>query len=324
MERNLDRRVEAVAPGRGPRCPGAARRRSSRSCSPTTGGRGSSMPDSTGSGPRCSRARPGTHRHVRDDEGGRPRARRESPPAPRRPGAGRRFAGPARVTASERAPSRSSSSTASSTWRPASATSAADEIGPFCGAAPSCARRSMEDRYVDTRRRGAGPGRLRGPPPPDGPRHDRLGQSARPRAMGRAARPDARSWKGRQTGPRRRCDWPASDARALDPRACGDAPLVELVTVRQLRRKRSLRATRRRVEFSLDEVDVVARGRGSSTGSSSSRRSWSRATEAPLVGAGRGVRCAIRAHRRRAGASSRRPWRALQRERGDDGNGRER
>ena len=33
--------------GRGPRCAGAARRRSSRSCSPTTGARGSSMPDAT-------------------------------------------------------------------------------------------------------------------------------------------------------------------------------------------------------------------------------------------------------------------------------------
>jgi CHAD domain-containing protein len=41
----------------------------------------------------------------------------------------------------------------------------------------------------------------------------------------------------------------------------GDAPLVERVTIRQLRRVRQLRAASTRVELSLDEVDVVARGR---------------------------------------------------------------
>ena len=39
---------------------------------------------------------------------------------------------------------------------------------------------------------------------------------------------------------------------------CGDAPLVEVVTIRQLRRKRQLRDGATRVELSLDEVDVVA------------------------------------------------------------------
>ena len=38
----------------------------------------------------------------------------------------------------------------------------------------------------------------------------------------------------------------------------GDAPLVEVVTIRQLRRKRQLRDGSTRVELSLDEVDVVA------------------------------------------------------------------
>jgi CHAD domain-containing protein len=41
----------------------------------------------------------------------------------------------------------------------------------------------------------------------------------------------------------------------------GDAPLVERVTIRQLRRIRQLRAPGTLVELSLDEVDVVARGR---------------------------------------------------------------
>jgi triphosphatase len=56
-------------------------------------------------------------------------------------------------------------------------------------------------------------------------------------------------------------DWPASDARALVLEHAGDAPLVERVTVRQLRHRRLLKAGDSRVELSLDEVDVVSRGR---------------------------------------------------------------
>jgi CHAD domain-containing protein len=60
----------------------------------------------------------------------------------------------------------------------------------------------------------------------------------------------------RTAGPR---DWPPSDARSLILEMCGDAPLVELVTVRQLRRRRELRAGDSLFELSIDEVDVVAR-----------------------------------------------------------------
>ncbi len=56
-------------------------------------------------------------------------------------------------------------------------------------------------------------------------------------------------------------DWPASDARALVLEHAGDAPLVERVTIRQLRHRRLLKAGESRVELSLDEVDVVSRGR---------------------------------------------------------------
>jgi CHAD domain-containing protein len=56
-------------------------------------------------------------------------------------------------------------------------------------------------------------------------------------------------------------EWPASDARSLVLEHAGDAPLVEGVTIRQLRRKRTLKTGTTRVELSLDEVDVVARGR---------------------------------------------------------------
>src|SRR5262249_38157846 len=62
----------------------------------------------------------------------------------------------------------------------------------------------------------------------------------------------------RTAGPR---DWPHSDARSLILEQCGDAPLVELVTIRQLRRKRKLQLDDTVVEVSLDEVDAVARSR---------------------------------------------------------------
>jgi CHAD domain-containing protein len=62
----------------------------------------------------------------------------------------------------------------------------------------------------------------------------------------------------RTAGPR---DWPPSDARSLILEQCGDAPLVELVTIRQLRRKRKLQSDDTIVELSLDEVDAVARSR---------------------------------------------------------------
>lgn len=52
--------------------------------------------------------------------------------------------------------------------------------------------------------------------------------------------------------------WLESDARSLILGLCGDAPLVELVTIRQLRRRRELRADDTIAELSLDEVDVVA------------------------------------------------------------------
>jgi CHAD domain-containing protein len=56
-------------------------------------------------------------------------------------------------------------------------------------------------------------------------------------------------------------DWENSDARALVLEHAGDAPLVERVTIRQLRHRRLLRSAESEVELSLDEVDVVSRGR---------------------------------------------------------------
>lgn len=56
-------------------------------------------------------------------------------------------------------------------------------------------------------------------------------------------------------------DWPASDARSLVLEHAGDAPFVETVTIRQLRRKRVFKRDAGRVELSLDDVDIVQRGR---------------------------------------------------------------
>ncbi len=55
--------------------------------------------------------------------------------------------------------------------------------------------------------------------------------------------------------------WPPSPARSLVLEHAGDAPLLEIVTVRQLRRTRALADESAEVELSIDEVAVVAGGR---------------------------------------------------------------
>ena len=56
-------------------------------------------------------------------------------------------------------------------------------------------------------------------------------------------------------------DWPPSKARTSLLELCGDATLVDLLTIRQLRRVRQLRAGNTRAELSADEVEVVSNGR---------------------------------------------------------------
>lgn len=135
----------------------------------------------------------------------------------------------------------------------------ADEIGSFTGSA--AARSSQfEDHYVDTA---------------DGA-IARAGYAVRIRQTGRGtvvsvkslARTEGAGGSVRREeleGPADRTvgplEWPASDARSLVLELAGDAPLVELVTIRQLRRKRVVRDGDTRVELSLDEVDVVSRSR---------------------------------------------------------------
>jgi CHAD domain-containing protein len=55
--------------------------------------------------------------------------------------------------------------------------------------------------------------------------------------------------------------WPPSKARTSLLELCGGAALVDLLTIRQLRRVRQLRAGNTRAELSADEVEVVSNGR---------------------------------------------------------------
>lgn len=136
---------------------------------------------------------------------------------------------------------------------------ALEEFGGF--RARGSARASQhEDRYLDTAdgalARAGFAARLR-----HGPAGTIVSIKSTIRGKGRGALHRREELEGpaeRTTDPH---DWPASAARSLILELCGDAPLVELVTVRQLRHRRELRDGTTVAEFSLDEVDVVARGR---------------------------------------------------------------
>ncbi len=128
-------------------------------------------------------------------------------------------------------------------------------VGPFVGESQPRATQ-LEDRYVDTADRAMARAgyavRLRG---------SRTGTVVSVKSL--AAREGVGGSVGREEleGPADKAsppiDWPPSDARSFVLEHAGDAPLLEVVTVRQLRRKRQLRDGATRVELSLDEVDVV-------------------------------------------------------------------
>lgn len=135
---------------------------------------------------------------------------------------------------------------------------AAERLGPFGPVGPPRTSQ-LEDRYLDTA---------------DGA-FARAGFATRLRISGGATLVTVKSLaRGDASGLHRReelegpadqtagpSDWPASAARSLVMELCGDAPLVETVTIRQLRRKRDLRGPDGAIELSLDNVEVVARGR---------------------------------------------------------------
>ncbi|HEV8490104.1 MAG TPA: CHAD domain-containing protein [Candidatus Limnocylindrales bacterium] len=116
----------------------------------------------------------------------------------------------------------------------------------------------LEDRYVDTAdgalARAGFAARLR--VTPESTIVSIKSTARRATGSGPFQREELEGPADRRSAPR---DWPASDARSLLLELCGDAPLIELVTIRQLRRKRELRDGGTVLELSLDEVDVVAR-----------------------------------------------------------------
>ena len=118
----------------------------------------------------------------------------------------------------------------------------------------------LEDRYVDT-----GDGALARAGFAVRLRQSGAGTVVSVKSLARTEGPGGAVRREELEGPADRVaaavEWPPSDARSLVLEHAGDAPLVERVTVRQMRRKRVLRSGPTRVELSLDEVDVVARGR---------------------------------------------------------------
>ena len=256
MDRNLDRRVEAVVPVEDTDAKAriaeiielmlADDRRSWQL-----------QPDARGSAPRTLEGKPGTVDTFETlKEWALMSAHVAS--APRRPGPG-----PARWTHGRdrrgKRPWRSSSSTASATWPPPNDCWRPSRLGPFAGGAGRARATQLEDRYVDT-----ADGALA-----------RAGFAVRLRQSGGETIVSVKSLTRRGPGGairREELEGPADRVgaagrlagigrRALVLEHAGDAPLVERVTIRQLRRKRQLRSAGRRVELSLDEVDVVSRGR---------------------------------------------------------------
>jgi CHAD domain-containing protein len=135
----------------------------------------------------------------------------------------------------------------------------ADELAGFTPITPVRSTQ-LEDRYLDTAdgalARAGFAARLR--QTAKGTTVSVKSMARRSEESGVHRREELEGPADRTAGPR---DWPASDARSLVLEQCGDAPLVELVTIRQLRRKRKLQSNGTIVELSLDEVDAVARSR---------------------------------------------------------------
>jgi CHAD domain-containing protein len=132
----------------------------------------------------------------------------------------------------------------------------APEIGPFTAEGTLRSFR-IEDRYVD-----AGEWNLA-----------KAGFAARLRKTSRGVEIGLKTRNGGGGAVHRReeiegpadatappADWPASSARDVVMELCGDQPLLEIVTIRQLRRVRSFHTADATAELSVDEVEIVAGG----------------------------------------------------------------
>ena len=133
----------------------------------------------------------------------------------------------------------------------------APELGPFTPSGPVDSIR-VEDRYVDSAdwalARAGFAARLR-----KTSRGTEISLKAQNSSGGRLQRRD--EIEGPADTDLIPGDWPASQARTIILELCGDETLVELLTIRQLRRIRNLQAGATRAELSVDEVEVVGGGR---------------------------------------------------------------
>src|ERR1035437_1436771 len=129
----------------------------------------------------------------------------------------------------------------------------APELGPFTPAGPVNSER-VEDRYVDSAdwalARAGFAARLR-----KTSHGTEISLKAQNASGGRLQRRE--EIEGPADAGLIPADWPASQARTVILELCGDDPLVELLTIRQLRRVRALKADSTRAELSVDEVEVV-------------------------------------------------------------------
>jgi CHAD domain-containing protein len=132
----------------------------------------------------------------------------------------------------------------------------APELGPFTAVGPVRSVR-VEDRYIDSADWAFA----------------RAGFAARLRKTSHGTRINLKALSSSGTRLQRRQEiegpadgslvpghWPPSKARSSVLDLCGEAALVDLLTIRQLRRVRLLRAGNTRAELSVDEVEVVGNG----------------------------------------------------------------
>jgi CHAD domain-containing protein len=132
----------------------------------------------------------------------------------------------------------------------------APELGPFV-AQGAVRQIRIQDRYVDSPdwalARAGFAARLR-----KTSRGTQIGLKARAAASGHVHRRE--EIEGPADDGLTPSAWPASSARDVVLELCGDQQLVEVVTLRQLRRIRPMQASDSTAELSVDEVEVVSRG----------------------------------------------------------------
>ncbi len=133
----------------------------------------------------------------------------------------------------------------------------APELGPFAAQGPMRQVR-MEDRYVDSAdwalTKAGFAARLR-----KTPRGTEIGLKSR-NAVSSGSVHRREEIEGPADDGLIPSAWPASSARDVVMELCGDQDLLEVVTIRQLRRFRQLQAGDSGAELSVDEVEVVWNG----------------------------------------------------------------